>query len=541
MKRRNFIATTAAAGAGAIGTSIIQACSQPAKDKTTDDKLLKDAFELNETTISLLQQGMQSGKYTSRQLVSLYLQRIAQIDKNGVQLNSVITINPDAADIAKQMDDERKSGKVRSPLHGIPVLIKDNIDTADKMVTSAGSLALAGSLAQQDAFIVSRLREAGAVILGKTNLSEWANFRSGRSTSGWSGRGGQTVNPYILDRNPCGSSSGSGVSVSANLCAAAIGTETNGSIVCPSSINCVVGLKPTVGLWSRSGIIPIAHSQDTAGPMTRTVSDAAIMLGLLTGIDDRDESTRTGRGKTLTDYTPYLDPEGLKGSRIGVARNFFGFHDKVDALMENAIKAMREKGALIIDPADIKTTGEIEKYEFDVLLYEFKADLNLYLSALPESVRTRSLRDLIAFNEANREKEMPWFGQEIFVSAQEKGPLTDRAYIRALENLRKFSGKQGIDSTLKKYNLDAIIAPTAGPACNTDWINGDHFSGGSSSPAACAGYPAITVPAGFISGLPVGITFMGAAWSEPVLIKLAFAFEQATRHRKMPGFKPRLV
>lgn len=541
MKRRRFLTTTAAAGAGAIGISFVQSCSVPGGEKPVPDGPFKDDFELNEASILQLQHDMQTGKYTSEKLVTLYLQRIGQVDKNDVKLNSVIEINPDAADIAKQLDIERRSGKVRSPLHGIPVLIKDNIDTADKMVTTAGSLALTGSHAQQDAFIVTRLREAGAVILGKTNLSEWANFRSDHSTSGWSGRGGQTVNPYILDRNPCGSSSGSGVAVSANLCVAAIGTETDGSVVCPSSTNGIVGIKPTLGMWSRTGIIPIAHSQDTAGPMTRSVSDAALILGLLTGLDNRDETGKNGIGNVLKDYTRYLDADGLKGSRIGVARNFFGFHNRVDHIMEEAIQAMRAKGAEIIDPANIVTAKEISQYEFDVLLYEFKNDLNQYLSALPASGVPRNLQGLIAFNESNRDKEMPWFGQEIFLSAQKKGPLTEKLYITALQNLKRFSGTEGIDATLQKHNLDAIIAPTGGPAWNTDWINGDHSTGGSSSPAACAGYPAITVPAGFISGLPVGITFMGTAWSEPVLIRLAFAFEQATKHRKMPEFKPRLV
>jgi amidase len=408
------------------------------------------------------------------------------------------------------------------------------------MATSAGSLALAESHALQDAFIVKRLRDAGAVILGKTNLSEWANFRSTRSSSGWSGRGGQTLNPYILDRNPCGSSSGSGVAVSANLCVAAIGTETDGSVVCPSSVNGIVGIKPSLGLWSRSGIVPIAHSQDTAGPMTRSVADAAVILGLLTGLDDRDEASKAGAGKVLQDYTRYLDPDGMRGARIGVARKLFGYHDKVDGLMEEAIRVMRENGAEIIDPADILTLDEIGKYEFDVLLYEFKSDLNQYLAGLPANIPYRSLQDLIAFNEANRDQEMPWFGQEIFLSAQAKGPLTDEAYITALASLKNAAGRYGIDATLIKYRLDALVAPTGSPAWNIDWANGDHSEGGSSSPPACAGYPAITVPAGFVFGLPVGLTFMGAAWSEPVLIRLAFAFEQATRYRKIPGFKPRL-
>jgi amidase len=539
MKRRNFLATSAAATAAVVGSTLAQSCKVPVRKQDAAAPFTDD-FELNEITILQLQENLQTGRYSSEKLVSLYLARIEQIDKNGPKLNSVIEINPDALEIAKRLDLERKSGKIRSPLHGIPVLIKDNIDTADKMATSAGSMALAGSHALQDAFIVNRLREAGAVILGKTNLSEWANFRSGRSSSGWSGRGGQTINPYILDRNPCGSSSGSGVAVSANLCVAAIGTETDGSVVCPSSVNGIVGIKPTLGMWSRSGIIPIAHSQDTAGPMTRTVSDAAVLLGLLTGVDDRDEASKAGAGKVLQDYTRYLDKDGLQGARIGIARNLSGFHDKVDRLMEEAIQLMRDKGAEIIDPADIVTIQEIGKYEFEVLLYEFKSDLNRYLSGLPDSVPYRSLQDLIDFNEANPDKEMPWFGQDIFISAQAKGPLTDKAYQSALAHMKKAAGAEGIDATMRKYHLDAIIAPTGSPAWNTDWANGDHSVGGSSSPAACAGYPAITVPAGFVFGLPVGITFMGGAWSEPALIRLAFAFEQATKHRKMPEFKARL-
>ena len=540
MKRRNFIATTAAAGVAAVGSPVLQSCAKPS-ETTSADSVAKDSFELNETTILQLQQDMQTGKYTSETLVSLYLKRINEIDKSGPMLNSVIEINPEARELARQMDAERKAGKIRSPLHGIPVLIKDNIDTADSMLTTAGSLALTGSRPARDAFIASRLREAGAVILGKTNLSEWANFRSSRSSSGWSGRGGQTRNPYVTDRNPCGSSSGSGVAVSANLCVAAVGTETDGSIVCPSSVNGIVGIKPTLGLWSRSGIIPIAHSQDTAGPMTRTVSDAVIMLGLLTGIDNADEASVAGTGKIQQDYTRYLDANGLENARIGVARNFFGFHDKVDELMEGAIELMRSKGAVIIDPADIGTTKEMEEFEFDVLLYEFKADLNRYLSLLPDTNRYKSLADLIAYNEANKQTEMPWFGQDIFVSAEKKGPLTEDAYLKALASLKRLAGPDGIDATMQQHKLDAIIAPTGGPAWNTDWVNGDHFSGGSSSPAACAGYPAITLPAGFVHGLPVGITFMGTAWSEPVLIRLSYAFEQASGYRKAPGFMARIA
>jgi amidase len=541
MKRRNFLATTAAAGAAVVGTTLVQACSKPVEKKKEQDEPFRDDFELKETTILQLQQNLQSGKYTSEKLVSLYLERIYKLDKNGPKLNSVIEVNPDALLLARDLDKERKSGKVRSALHGIPVLIKDNIDTADKMATSAGSLALAESHALQDAFVAKRLREAGAIILGKTNLSEWANFRSNRSSSGWSGRGGQTLNPYELDRNPCGSSSGSGVAVSANLCVAAIGTETDGSIVCPSSTNGIVGIKPTVGLISRSGIIPISHSQDTSGPMTRTVSDAAVMLGLLTGLDSADDATAAAESNKSADYSRFLDADGLKGARIGVARNFFGFNDMVDKLMEEAIKVMRDKGAEIVDPANIETEKEIGEIEFDMMLYEFKHDLNRYLSNLPASVTVRSLTDLIAFNEANKDKEMPWFGQKLFIQADKKGPLTEKVYLKEIADLKRLAGKEGIDATLQKNKLDAIIGPTGGPSWNTDWVNGDHFSGGSSAPAACAGYPAITVPAGFIFGLPVGITFMGTAWSEPALIRIAYAFEQATKHRKAPEYKTRLA
>jgi len=535
MKRRKFIVTTATAGAAVMGTTLIQSCS-PQKGDNTAEISATDPFELDEITILQLQTDLQTGEYTAEGLVNLYLDRIQKIDKSGPLLNSIIELNPDATAIAREMDTERKNGKIRGPLHGIPLLIKDNIETADRMQTTAGSLALEGYVAQKDAFIVSRLREAGAVLLGKTNLSEWANFRSSRSSSGWSGRGGQTRNPYVTDRNPCGSSSGSGVAVSANLCTAAIGTETDGSVVCPSSVNGIVGIKPTLGLWSRSGIIPLAHSQDTAGPMTRTVADGAAILGLLTGIDPADAASGNSAGNMQHDYTRYLDAAGLMNARIGVARNFFGFHERVDQLMEAAIAVMRNQGAEVIDPADIDTAKEIDRYEFDVLLFEFKDDLNRYLSALPPAIKNRSLKDLIAFNVANRDREMPWFGQEIFLQAGEKGPLSDKAYTDALVNLKRIAGKDGIDATLQKHKLDAIIAPTGGPAWNTDWVNGDHYSGGSSSPAACAGYPAITVPAGFVSGLPVGITFMGTAWSEPVLLRLAYAFEQATKHRKAPGF-----
>jgi amidase len=495
-------------------------------------------FELEEATITELQAGLRSGKYSARSLARKYLDRIEEIDRRGPAVNSVIEVNPDAVEIAESLDKERKAGRVRGPLHGVPILIKDNLDTADRMMTTAGSLALAGSRPPRDSFVAERLREAGAVLLGKTNLSEWANFRSTHSTSGWSGRGGQTKNPYALDRNPCGSSSGSGAAVAANLSAAAIGTETDGSIVCPSSANSLVGIKPTLGLVSRSGIIPISHSQDTAGPMARTVTDAAILLGAITGIDPRDAATIESRGKSFTDYTKFLDTGGLKGARIGVARKSFGFNDKVDKLMGDAIDAMKRAGAVVIDPADIPTAGKFDDSEFEVLLYEFKADLNRYLASLGPEAPHRSLKDLIEFNEKNRDKEMPYFGQEIFIRAQAKGPLTDVAYKKALVKNHRLSRTLGIDAVMTRQRLDAMIAPTGGPPWPTDLLNGDHFTGGFSTATAVAGYPHITVPAGYVHGLPVGISFFGRPYTEPALIKFAYAFEQATRHRRPPQFLP---
>jgi amidase len=468
----------------------------------------------------------------------MYLARMDAIDKAGPAINAVIERNPDALRIAEERDAERKSGRVRGPLHGIPVLIKDNIDTADKMRTSAGSLALAESIAPRDSFIVARMREAGAVILGKTNLSEWANFRSTHSTSGWSGRGGQTKNPYVLDRNPCGSSSGTGASISANLAAVGVGTETDGSIVCPSSANGLVGIKPTLGLVSRSGIIPISHSQDTAGPMARTVTDAALLLAVLSGVDSRDSATADSRGKAAADYTSVLEPGALKGARIGVSRNFFGFSDAVDRVMDEAIAAMKSAGATIIDPANITTANKFGDAEGDVLNFEFKADLNAYLAALGPSAPHKTLADLIAFNEQNKDREMPYFGQEQFIQAQAKGPLTSPAYRAARDKCLRLSRTQGIDATLAKYRLTAIVAPTGGPAWPTDLLNGDHFTGGSSTPAAVAGYPSVTVPAGFIHGLPVGISFIGGRWSDAKLVGLAYAFEQATKVRRAPKFEP---
>ncbi|HYH86019.1 MAG TPA: amidase [Pyrinomonadaceae bacterium] len=495
-------------------------------------------FEWEEVTSAELQQWMSSGKQTARKIVEKYLARIEEVDRRGPALNSVIETNPDAYAIADALDRERKGGRVRGPLHGVPVLIKDNIDTADRMMTTAGSLALVGARPRQDAFIVERLREAGAVIIGKTNLSEWANFRSTHSSSGWSGRGGQTRNPYALDRNPCGSSSGSGAAVSANLCIAAVGTETDGSIVCPASTCGIVGIKPTLGVVSRSGIIPIAHSQDTAGPMARTVADAAVLLNVLMGLDWRDPITRDGGKLSRTDFTKSLDPNGLKGARIGVARKFFGFNDQVDKLMADALDVLKRQGATIVDPADLATHGKFDAAEFDVLLYEFKADLNKYLASLAPGDHPRTLKALIEFNEKNREREMPYFGQEIFIKAEAKGPLTERAYIKALRTSKTLSKAQGIDAVMIKHKLDAIVAPTGGPAWTTDLVNGDHFTGGSSTPAAVAGYPNVQVPAGYVYGLPVGISFYGRAFTEAKLIRLAYAYEQATKHRRPPRLKP---
>ena len=494
------------------------------------------SFELDEITIPELQDGMKSGKFTARSLVEKYRGRIDEIDKRGPAVNAIIELNPDASSIADALDQERKAKGPRGPLHGVPVLIKDNIATADRMMTTAGSLALVGSKPPKDSFVAQKLRAAGAVILGKTNLSEWANIRSSHSVSGWSGRGGLTKNPYALDRNACGSSSGTGAGISANLAAAGIGTETDGSIVCPSSSNGLAGIKPTVGLVSRSGIIPISHSQDGAGPMCRTVRDAAIVLGALTGVDPDDEATAASAGKSQTDYSQYCDPSGLKGARIGVARKYFGFNDAVDALMEQALSVMKTQGATLVDPADIPTFGKFDESELLVFMYELKADLNAYLARLGPGAPVHTLQDIIEFNERNRQKEMPYFGQDLFLKAQEKGPLTEKEYLDAVAKNHQLARVEGIDAVMDKNKLDAIVAPTGGPAWLTDLINGDHSAGGSSNAAAVAGYPNINVTAGFISGLPVGISFFGRAWSEPTLIKLAYSFEQATKARQAPRF-----
>jgi amidase len=532
VKRREFVGLGAAGGL-ALGTRSTPRPSPSTLSPSNDD------FELNEVTIDQLQERMQSGQWSSRQITELYLSRIEAVDRQGPRVNSVIEVNPDALAIAQSLDAERKAGRVRGPLHGIPILIKDNIDTADRMQTTAGSLALEGSIAPRDAFIVERLRAAGAVLLGKTNLSEWANFRSNSSTSGWSGRGGQTRNPYVLDRNPCGSSSGSGAAGAANLAAITIGTETDGSIVCPSSICGLVGLKPTVGLWSRSGIIPISHTQDTAGPMCRTVADAAILLGPLTGVDDRDPATGASRGRAEADYRRYLAADGLRGARIGVMRKHLAISDKTQAVYRDALEALANAGAVLIDPVDLPDPEPMGKAEWEVLSFEFKAGINRYLASLPNSGNPRpgTLADLIAFNRANAAREMPHFAQEAFETAEKRGSLTHPAYRTALATCRRLSRIQGLDPRFARHRLDAIVAVAAGPAWPIDWVNGDRFTGGSSTYPAVSGYPSITVPAGAVAGLPVGILLIGKPWGEGPLLRLAYAFEQATKARKPPEFR----
>jgi len=493
--------------------------------------------DFDEITVAELQDGMKSGKYTARSIAERYLDRINAIDKQGPTLKSVIEVNPDALEIADELDKERKEKGERGPMHGIPVLIKDNIDTADKMMTTAGSLALVGSKRSSDSFLAQQLRMSGAVILGKTNLSEWANIRSNHSTSGWSGRGGLTRNPYALDRNTSGSSSGSAVAVSSNLCAVAVGTETDGSIVSPSSINGIVGIKPTVGLVSRTGVVPISHSQDTAGPMGRTVRDAATLLGALVGVDPEDKASGASKGKFFSDYTQFLNADGLRGARIGVVRSYFGFHEGVDVVINNAIEVMKSSGATLIDPAEIKTLSQLGNAEDLVLQYELKADMKTYLDRLGPNAPVHTLKDIIEFNEKHKEIEMPYFGQDVFLKAEARGSLTSKEYLDALAKCRRLFRREGIDAALKRHRLDALIAPTDSPAWLTDLVDGDHFLGGSSQAAAVAGYPTITVPAGFVFGLPIGVSFFGRAWSEPTLIKLAYSFEQATKVRKPPQFK----
>jgi len=530
MNRRDFLLTGGAVGA-ALATRparTAQASAAPATD-----------FELEELTIADLQEGMTAGRFTARGLCEQYLARIDALDRRGPSLRAVLETNPDALPIADALDRERKQKRVRGPLHGIPVLLKDNVGTADRMTTTAGSLALAGATPARDAFVVERLRAAGAVLLGKTNMSEWANFRSTHSSSGWSGRGGQGLNPYALDRSPCGSSSGSASAVATSYCAVAVGTETDGSIVCPSAAHSLVGVKPTLGLVSRAGIIPLAHSQDTAGPIARTVRDAAILLGALAGADPRDPATQPPRGGPPPDYTAGLDPGALRGAKIGVARTkFFGYHPPTDKLAADALDAMRRLGAEIVDPADIPHAGEYDDAELDVLLYEFKDDLNRYFAGLAPGAPVRSLADAIAFNEGHRAQELGYFDQDLFLKAQDKGPLTEDAYRQALAKCGQLSRDEGLDAAFVKYSLDAIVAPTGNPPWPIDLVNGDHFLGSSTTPAAVAGYPSVTVPIGYVFGLPVGLSFIGMPFSEGLLLRLAYALEQATNARRPPRFLP---
>ena len=525
LPRRDFLQLSAALGAAAALPSSVRG---PAAVQAP-------LGEFDEVSIREFQRRMTTGELTSAALTAHYLQRIAELDQRGPALHSIIEVNPDAATIARDLDRERGAGKVRGALHGIPVLLKDNIETGDRMQTTAGSLALDLHPAATDAPLAARLRDAGAVLLGKANLSEWANFRSGNSSSGWSGRGGQCRNPYVLDRNPCGSSSGSGVAVSANLCAVAVGTETDGSIVCPANASGVVGIKPTVGWVSRTGVVPISHSQDTAGPMARSVEDAALLLMAMAG-RDRDDPATSRAPATMVDLAASLDPGGLRGLRIGVVRQAFGFDARVDTIMEQALLTLSGGGASLVDPVKMPTWGKAGDDEYEVLLYEFKADLNAYLARRGHPL-ARTLDDVIRYNEGNAEREMPWFGQEIFLEANAKGPLSEKAYVDARANCVRLTRDEGIDVALKQHRLDLLVAPTGGPAWVTDLVNGDHFSGGSSSMPAIAGYPAVTVPAGMVHGLPVGISFFGAAWSEPVLVKAAYAFEQASRARRVPAFQ----
>lgn len=525
LDRRKFLGATAIGGAIVFMKNAEKSASQTNSG----------SFELDEITISELQNAMQSGKMSAKEITQKYLERIASVDK---KINSIIEINPDALKIAEDLDKERRSRKIRGSLHGIPVVIKDNIDTADKMKTTAGSLALIDApTPKQDASVAEQLRKAGAIIIAKTNLSEWANFRSNNSSSGWSGRGGQTHNPYILDRNPCGSSSGTGAAIAANLSAVGIGTETDGSIICPSSVCGIVGLKPTVGLISRSGIIPISHSQDTAGPMTRTVTDAAIVLSALTTIDKRDAATAQNAKKAEKDYTKFLQKDGLKGARIGIARQYFGKNNRVDKVLETQIQVLTDGGAILID-VNFPTLQNFGDAEYEVLLYEFKADLNKYLAERNSPYKT--LKDLIEFNEKNKQKEMPYFGQEVFIQAESKGDLNEREYRLALLQSKVLTQEKGIDDVMDKDKLDAVFAPSNAPTWMTDLVNGDCGSGyvSSSSLAAVSGYPNITVPAEFINELPVGVSFFGRAYSEPTLLKIAYAYEQATKARRKPKFLP---
>ncbi|MFN8062946.1 MAG: amidase [Vicinamibacterales bacterium] len=541
MHRRDFIEGSALAAAS-LATSA--ACSRP---ESRQERAAAPAaatgnepFDLHEATVDDLQEAMRSGRLTARGIVERYLARIDALNTRGPELRAIIDVNPDALEIADRLDGERRSGTVRGPLHGIPVVLKDNIDTHDRMTTTAGSLALEGSIPLEDSFIAAKLRDAGAILLAKANMSEWAYWRGYNASSGWSARGGQCRNPYALDRTPCGSSSGSGVAAAANLAALTIGTETGGSIICPSSINGIVGVKPTVGLWSRAGIIPISHSQDSAGPMTRTVRDAAILLGAACGVDPRDPATSASNGRFHADYTTFLDPKGMAGARIGIVRNVSGFDARVLALFDRAIDAMKAQGAVVVDPANLPhlDSGSVfQELPTVVLNYEFKANINRYFASLAPGARVKTLTDLITFNDANREKEMPYFGQERLLVSERTTSLDAPEYRRAVETVQRMTRAEGIDAVMDDHHLDALVAPSAGAAWLIDHVRGDRFDGGDSAgTAAIAGYPDITVPMGFVSGLPVGLSIFGRAWSEPTLLKIAFAYEQATKSRRPPQF-----
>ncbi|MGL2963937.1 amidase [Flavobacterium sp. RSB2_4_14] len=535
MKRRDFLTSSTLAAAG-VATLLATSCTdKPTENKTeAGDTTTKDDFELNEITISELQDKMASGKYTSEQITKMYLERIEAIDKNGPKLNAVIELNPDALDIAKAMDKERKDGKTRGAMHGIPVLIKENIDTADKMMTTAGSIAMMGNIASKDAFTIQKLRESGAVLLGKTNLSEWANFRSTSSSSGWSSRGGQTKNPYITDHSPCGSSAGSGVAVSANLCAVAIGTETDGSIVCPASVNGTVGIKPTVGLLSRSGIIPISHTQDTAGPMARTVKDAAILLDALLGVDANDTITKESEGKQTGNYTKFCDANGLKGKRIGVEKKKYT-NPLLNNLQDKAIATLKQQGSEIIEIDYLDSINELGKNEGEVMRYEFKSGLNNYLASA--NAKVKSLQDVIDFNKKNEDKAMPTFKQELLEQSQAKAGLYSKEYLKALENSHN-GAKKIIDTIIKKHNLNAITGITMGPSCSIDTIYGDRWGDVFlTAPAAMSGYPHISVPCGKVYDLPVGLSFFSGAYQEGEIITLGYAYEQASKNRVKPTFQ----
>lgn len=536
LDRRAFLNRAAGLGAVLAGQSR-QLSSLAAWLRSPASVRRAEPFQFDEATVAELQAELQSGRLAGQALVEHYLQRIDRLDRKGPTLRSIIETNPDALRVAEELDRERRTKGSRGPLHGIPVILKDNIDTADRMTTTAGSLALEGSVPPRDSGVATRLRAAGAVLLAKANMSEWANIRSSRSTSGWSARGGQCRNPYVLDRNPCGSSSGSAVAVAANLGAVAVGTETDGSIVCPASATGIVGLKPTVGLVSRAGIIPISHTQDTAGPLCRTVADAAALLSAMVGLDPRDPATRSAIGQIERDYTRFLDPGGLRGTRIGVARaKFFGQSETTDRVAEEALELLRREGAVLVDPADVPHASEYDEAELEVLLYEFKTDLARYLSELGPQVAVKSLKDIIDFNERNRDREMPYFGQDLFVRSQTKGPLSSPGYLKALHRCGRLSRELGIDAVMAKHRLDALVAPTGGPAWPTDLVNGDHFTVSSSTPAAVAGYPSISVPMGFVFGLPVNLSFFGRRWSEATLIRIGYAYEQASKHRRPPQF-----